>query len=167
MKIIRFRERNRISRKTKEGANMSTGYRPPTCLCKNGNAKLFTIQSQTDVETVLSNFIRQPIRPRNWTWHNPTKRRAENNSPKLEEIKEVLKTLKNNKAPGIDNRIPELYKVGGDHLLKHVHVLIETTWREEKILEDWKMMIICPIYKKGDQLVCKNIMVRMQQGQNK
>jgi hypothetical protein len=39
--------------------------------------------------------------------------------PTLEEVKEQIKTIKNNRAPGVDNITGEMIKHGGDELLKH------------------------------------------------
>jgi hypothetical protein len=52
--------------------------------------------------------------------------------PTLEEVKEQIKIIKNNRALGVDNGTGEMIKYGGD----------------EKMSEEWSTAIICPIHKK-------------------
>jgi hypothetical protein len=51
---------------------------------------------------------------------------AENNiclpPPTLEEAKEQIKTIKNNKSPGMDNITGEMIKYGADEILKYIHI---------------------------------------------
>ncbi|KAL4092204.1 hypothetical protein QTP88_026743 [Uroleucon formosanum] len=70
--------------------------------------------------------------------------------PTLEEIKIQLKTLKNNKFPGEDGIQAELLKKGGKEMAKMIWDLIGSIRRKESLPEDWKTVIICPIYKNGD-----------------
>jgi hypothetical protein len=35
-------------------------------------------------------------------------------------------------------------------------MLILNIWEKEELPTDWESSIICPIYKKGDRLKCKN-----------
>jgi hypothetical protein len=63
--------------------------------------------------------------------------------------------LKNNKAPGIDELPPELFKEGGERIAIVLWFLMKRIW-EEEMPEDWKASIICPIYKEGDKLDCRN-----------
>ncbi|RNL66056.1 hypothetical protein D7I40_24495, partial [Citrobacter sp. MH181794] len=76
--------------------------------------------------------------------------------PTLEEVNSEIKKLKKNKAPGIDEISAELIKEGGSKLTCKIHSLINQIWDSEQIPEDWKTIVIFPIYKKGDKLDCRN-----------
>jgi hypothetical protein len=65
----------------------------------------------------------------------------------LEEVKEHIKAIKSNRAPGVDNITGEMVKCA-DELLKHVFALIYKIWNEEKMPEEWSTAVICPIHKK-------------------
>ena len=39
---------------------------------------------------------------------------------------------------------------------RRIHHLIKLIWTQHKVLEEWSMGIIQPIYKKGDKLECSN-----------
>jgi len=56
----------------------------------------------------------------------------------------------------MDNIPSELIKYGGAQLAKAVTDLIKEIWRTEKIPNEWRTNIICPIHNKGDKLECKN-----------
>jgi hypothetical protein len=45
---------------------------------------------------------------------------------------------------------------GGDILNKYLYRVISEIWTKEEMPVDWKVGLICPIYKKGDPLECKN-----------
>jgi hypothetical protein len=67
----------------------------------------------------------------------------------------AIKELKNYMAPGTDGLPAELFKQGGDILNKYLYKLISEIWTKE-VPVNWKVGIICPIYKKGDSLGWKN-----------
>lgn len=83
---------------------------------------------------------------------------ADNESevPTMDDVKEAMTNLKNNKAPGKDNISTEMWKYGGQELMNGLHKLIESIWRQKKIPLEWTEGVICPLHKKGDQLVCEN-----------
>lgn len=80
----------------------------------------------------------------------------ENDPPKLDEIKEIIRSLKNNKSPGADNIMAELFKYGGEEMHKKIHELICKIWEEEQMPKEWSQAIICPIHKKGAKAECNN-----------
>jgi hypothetical protein len=67
-----------------------------------------------------------------------------------------IKELKNYKAPGPDGLPAEVFEYGGDILNKYLYKLIIEIWSKEEMPVNWKVGLICPIYKKGDPLECKN-----------
>jgi len=77
-------------------------------------------------------------------------------TPTMNDVKEAIKQLKNNKAAGKDGLPPELFKFGPGKLVRLVHRIIVKIWEMEQLPEEWKDGVICPIYKKGDKLDCEN-----------
>jgi|UniRef100_A0A2S2QWZ5 hypothetical protein len=76
--------------------------------------------------------------------------------PTLNKVKTIINTLKNNKAPGDDNINSELIKLVNKQLITKIHKLIYNVRTKEKVLTDWNIAIICPIFKKGDPTEVEN-----------
>ena len=74
--------------------------------------------------------------------HEGSKNNLELEEPTYEEINEIIKNMKSNKAAGPDEILPEFIKNGGLTLIQKIHQLIVKIWKQE---------ILCPIYKKGDR----------------
>ena len=76
--------------------------------------------------------------------------------PDYDEVCIAIKRLKNNKAPGADGIPAELFKTGGQELIKRMHRLLSKIWSEESMPSDWNLSILCPIHKKVDP-TCLNL----------
>ncbi|XP_025196768.1 uncharacterized protein LOC112595684 [Melanaphis sacchari] len=76
--------------------------------------------------------------------------------PKYEEIENLIKRLKNNKAPEEDSIVAKLLKKGGTMLVSKITEIIKTIWKTETIPEEWKAAIICPIFIKGNPTKTEN-----------
>ena len=44
----------------------------------------------------------------------------------------------------------ELFKAGGDELLRRMHQLIYRIWLEESMPSDWNLSALCSVLKEGD-----------------
>jgi hypothetical protein len=77
-------------------------------------------------------------------------------APSIQEVSAIIRKLKNNRAPGEDSITAEIIKGGGRMLWKKIHTLTCRVWKEEQMPEGWNNAIICPIYKKGNKMVCNN-----------
>ena len=76
--------------------------------------------------------------------------------PTLREVKEVIKGLRNGKAPGIDSITADILKADIDFSTMKIHRLLEKIWRHEKIPNNWKRGLIIKLAKKGNLKECKN-----------
>ena len=76
--------------------------------------------------------------------------------PSLNEVRAVLKALKNNKAPGPDNVPAELLKHGGEEMVKALHEMIADVWETEAIPKTWEEGCLTVLHKSGDKNDCGN-----------
>jgi len=88
--------------------------------------------------------------------HEGSINNLESKEPTYEEINEIIKNMKSNKAVGPDKILPEFIKNGGLSLKQKIHQLIVKIWKQEKIPCEWSEGILCPIYEKGDGKQCNN-----------
>ena len=76
--------------------------------------------------------------------------------PTQHEIRQVIQSLKNGKAPGSDLLCPEFFKVAPAFSASVLHPLFEAIWLTGKVPDDWKRGIIIKIPKKGTLTDCNN-----------
>ena len=76
--------------------------------------------------------------------------------PSTFEVDLAIEKLKSHKSPGIHQIPAELIKEGGRTIRYQIHKLIVYIWNKEELPEEWKELIIVPIYKKGDKTDCNN-----------
>ena len=76
--------------------------------------------------------------------------------PSVFEVELAIKKLKSHKSPGIGQIPGELIKAGGRKICNEIHKLIISILNKEELPEEWKELIIIPIYKKGDKTDCSN-----------
>lgn len=68
----------------------------------------------------------------------------------MNELKAVLSTVKNNKAPGFD-RVPyEFFKNASDIFLSKLLTIYNVMYEKSKVANSFKRSIIFPLFKKGD-----------------
>ena len=80
----------------------------------------------------------------------------EDRAPTNEELQKAIKKLKNNRAPGNDGINPELMKIKNEIANSRLLAIVQSTWNTERLPKEWEDSLICPIWKKGDQLKCEN-----------
>ena len=70
-----------------------------------------------------------------------------------DELKKVVKNLKTNKSPGLDNIS---IKDAGDSIIPSLNHLFNLSLSSGIFPEDWKVAKVTPIYKSGDKSDCGN-----------
>ncbi len=71
----------------------------------------------------------------------------------LQEVRKVIRLLKNCKAEGLDGLNTEIIKGCGEPLIKLIWRLCQVAYKEKMAPSTWMQTIIIPIYKKGDGLI--------------
>ena len=74
----------------------------------------------------------------------------------MKAIEEAIHTLKNRKAPGVDNIHNEMIKYRGQALIEEIYELFKKICVHVKIPNQWKESITIPIFKKGAKTEPKN-----------
>jgi hypothetical protein len=75
--------------------------------------------------------------------------------PSAFEVKKATEKQKRYKSPGTDQIPAEMIKAEGRTIRSEIHKLIRSIWNREELAEEWKELIIVPIYKKGDKTDCR------------
>ena len=73
--------------------------------------------------------------------------------PSEGKIRVSLNAKKNGKAPGGDDILAELLKLGGEVVVQR---LLHLVWNSETMPEDWLRQLTIPLHKKGSALECDN-----------
>ena len=68
----------------------------------------------------------------------------------------AIEKLKSHKSPGVVKIPAEFIKAGGRTICYEIHKLFVSIWNKELLPEEWKELIIVPIYKKHDKTECSN-----------
>ncbi|XP_076439127.1 uncharacterized protein LOC143278001 [Babylonia areolata] len=76
--------------------------------------------------------------------------------PTREEIRKVIKMLRNGKAAGPDNIPAEALKADLETTVEMLYPLFEKIWEEEEVPSDWKEGYLIKLPKKGDLSNCAN-----------
>uniref|UniRef100_A0A8D9EGY4 Craniofacial development protein 2 n=1 Tax=Cacopsylla melanoneura TaxID=428564 RepID=A0A8D9EGY4_9HEMI len=76
--------------------------------------------------------------------------------PRIDEVRNAIKRMRNNRAPGEDDVVAELIKYGGYAVENTIHDIIKEVWENETMPDSWNVGVICPIHKKGDKEKCQN-----------
>ena len=66
----------------------------------------------------------------------------------LQEIREAMKRMKNNRAPGVSEVSIDMVKAGEEECMIWMIELLKAVWEEENIPKDWSKSLIVPIFKK-------------------
>lgn len=136
--------------------HLKNGYQPKLNLCKNKEGEI--LSEEKEIMDRWTEYFRELLN-KEPTINEEVEIPDDNvnvDEPTLREVELVVKAMKNNKAPGKDSIVVELLKYGGKTIIRELHKLICKIWENEEMPEDWKVGIICPIFKKGDRLQCSN-----------
>ena len=59
-----------------------------------------------------------------------------------EEITAVMKKMKSQKSPGLDQITHLKFKAGGEAMIDMLHKIFDTAWKQEKTPQDFSKMIV-------------------------
>ena len=90
--------------------------------------------------------------------HSVQQREVDDSLGEPPKSQEIAKALKNGKAPGSSNILPEMLKAGrkDKDFVSMIADLLVSVWEERKVPKEWVDAILIPIPKKGDLKRCDN-----------
>ncbi|CAE1287132.1 unnamed protein product [Acanthosepion pharaonis] len=71
--------------------------------------------------------------------------------PTVDEVRDILRHLRNNKAPGEDGIPAEVYNAVPDVFASWVYRVFNAVWLSETYPADWNEAILLPFFKKGER----------------
>ena len=147
--------------------NIRKGYHPRQEACRDKDGKVFF-----DKEEIMNRWVEyfKDALNREYPSSNDQGKlylalnieesdKGENSEmPTYEETEESIAKLKNGRAPGEDNIIPEMIKYGGKQLVKKLHELICVSYGGKKrCLKTGKLVLSAPYSKKVINLTATTI----------
>ena len=138
------------------------GYQARSNIIKGRNGDVLT--NHQDILIEWENYFKtllNRLEPQNPIMNELDQNDIEDNDepipvPTFEEVKEAIKSLKNNKSPGCDGIPAELIKHGGNSLVRELYNLILLIEQEEQMPNMWELADMVTIDKKGSKLECSN-----------
>jgi len=112
--------------------NLRKDFKPRLTVCKSKNGDIITekgyiLNRWKDHFHELLNSTEQDKGPSIMQDHKDTN--EEDSTPRVE-VEMTVQKLKNYKTPRTDNIPAELFKYGGNELVKHLHTVINRIWRK-------------------------------------
>ena len=137
---------------------IASGFKPGSQNIRNTHGDLVTdtVGILDEWRRHFMTLLNNNIQPNIATSHTTSSNNDSIQTPTYEEVETAIKRLKNNKAAGADGIAAELFKAGGDSLIRCMHDIITQIWIEEDMPKDWNVSVIRPIHKKGDRMMCAN-----------
>ncbi|MXP61689.1 reverse transcriptase domain-containing protein [Pantoea sp. Taur] len=145
-------QENRIQPYYRTCNNRVRGYVHPNLVLKRGDGGL--AHSKEEVCGIFAAYFKKllncdkPIEK--IVTENNTPDWGGEDPPDKEEIDDAIAELKNNKAPGEDGVIAEMWKLTGDEFRKRAAELMMDVWIKEEIPKGWGTALITPLHKKGN-----------------
>ncbi|GFU80410.1 transposon TX1 uncharacterized 149 kDa protein [Trichonephila clavipes] len=140
---------------------MRSEFKPRTITCINKRGEL--VSEPHEVTKVWKDYFQdliegrdEPIVLQNVHTEQDIIADEENPPPSITEVTLAIKKLKNNRSTEPDSIPSELLKVDEPELVNTLHKIRVNIWETEKIPIEWEEGSVCPIFKKGDQLECRN-----------
>ena len=64
-----------------------------------------------------------------------------------QEVEEVVQKLNSGKSPDMNSLVAEFFHCASPVLMGQLTTLLQTSWRTETILEDWRNSLLVVLYK--------------------
>jgi hypothetical protein len=112
------------------------------------------VESKPMAELLNSHFIAMFSREDLTSVPTPTAENAHEMPPitiTRKEIKDVIKGMRAEAAPGPDGITPRIIKDLGDSILTPLELIFKKSLAESKVPKDWKTATVIPIFKKGQK----------------
>lgn len=127
---------------------------------KNGNFLTNDTQQLERWHEFYTELFTIPSSPSNQEVYEPPRvpriQRVNSAAPSIREIEAAIRSMKSNKAPGIDRITAEMLKADTNLSAKSLHPIFTKIWENEEFPEDWLQGLLIKVPKKGDLSECDN-----------
>lgn len=129
-----------------------TKFKPPTLHVRGTDGKL-NLNDKSCAKAFGQYFssLLNAEDPQEYLDFYPSVPPSDSPPPTLDEVMDVIRGMKNNKAGGEDGILAEMWKNSDYDTVKHLHNTITEIWQTETLPPDWTVAVIHPLHKKGDK----------------